>query len=98
MRQLDMGINDPLMYQAVSNFQKEIRDSVKMSYDIQKKMKDFYKDIRDEISSTTINSGEEEEIIQEIKPDDETYQIVDWNKINDDIDSYMKNVKEEKNK
>lgn len=95
MRQLDMGINDPEMYQAVGTFQKEIRDSIKMLYEIQKKMKDFYKDIRNEISS--INAGEQEEKVQEIKPDSETYQIVDWDKLNDEIDDYKK-TKDEKEK
>jgi len=90
MRQLDMGINDPEMYQAVGTFQKEIRDSIKMLYDIQKKMKDFYKDIRNEI--TSINAGEEktEDKVQDIQPDNETYQIIDWDKLNDEIDDYKK--------
>jgi hypothetical protein len=32
-------VNDPLMYQSVALFQKEMRDSIKMAYDLQKKMK-----------------------------------------------------------
>lgn len=96
MRQLDMGINDPEMYQAVGTFQKEIRDSIKMLYDIQKKMKDFYKDIRAEM--TTINAGEQEDgtTITEIEPDEDAVHIVDFNKLNDQIDTYMKTDKGKK--
>jgi len=57
MRQLDMGVNDPDMYQSVAMFQKEMRDTVKMAYDIQKKMKDFYKELKNEL--TEINAGED---------------------------------------
>ena len=88
MKQLDMGINDPDMYMAVGTFQKEIRDSIKMLYDIQKKMKDFYKDIRDELSS--INIGEER---QEETEDTETYHIIDFDKLNNDIDDYKTKIK-----
>lgn len=85
MKQLDMGINDPDMYQAVGTFQKEIRDSIKMLYDIQKKMKDFYKDIREELSS--INTGDIEQEQETISSDDD-YHIVDLDKLNDEIESY----------
>jgi hypothetical protein len=97
MEQLDMGINDPLMYQAVATFQKEIRDSIKMLYDIQKKMKDFYKDIKTEL--TSINTGEEneEDDIKDIESE-ETYHIVDMDKLNDEIDSYMDKGKGEPKK
>jgi hypothetical protein len=62
-------------------------------------MKDFYKDIRAELTSTTINAGDQEDkTIVEIKPDNETYQIVDWNKLNDEIDDYMKTDKKTKKK
>lgn len=87
MKQLDMGINDPLMYQAVGTFQKEIRDSIKMLYDIQKRMKDFYKDIKSELSE--INTGDKEEEDVDNLMDDETYHIVDIERLNDEIDSFM---------
>lgn len=90
MKQLDMGINDPLMYQSVGIFQKEIRDSIKMLYDIQKKMKDFYKDIKKEMSE--LNAGGEEDQKKEIQDvedvSEETYHIVDFDRLNDEIDSY----------
>lgn len=88
MEQLDMGINDPLMYQAVATFQKEIRDSIKMLYDIQKKMKDFYKDIKMEIASLNTGDEDEDDNVKDIESE-ETYHIVDMDKLNDEIDSYM---------
>ncbi len=88
MKQLDMGINDPLMYQSVATFQKEIRDSIKMSYDIQKKMKEFYRDIKKELSE--LNTGDKEEDDAKITDiTEETYHIVDMDKLNDEIESYM---------
>lgn len=90
MKQLDMGINDPLMYQSVGIFQKEIRDSIKMLYDIQKRMKDFYKDIKKEMSE--LNTGDEEDEkkkIQDVEDvSEETYHIVDFDRLNDEIDSF----------
>ena len=53
MGQLDGGVNDPEMYKAVSLFQKEMRDTIKMVNDIQRKMKDFYKELKDEMASTS---------------------------------------------
>lgn len=92
MKQLDMGINDPEMYEAVSSFQKEIRDSVKMVYDIEKKMKDFYKEIKQEIQD--INTGGEEiKEIEHTSKNDETYHLLDFKKLNSDIDTYMKEKK-----
>ena len=56
-KQVDMGVNDPAMFESISMFQKEMRDTVKMVYDIQRKMKDFYKELKGEMAD--INSGEE---------------------------------------
>lgn len=95
MKQLDMGINDPDMYMAVGTFQKEIRDSIKMLYDIQKKMKDFYKDIREEINNINAGDNNDNDNIQEVDTDDE-YHIVDFDKLNDEIDEYK--IKNKKNK
>jgi hypothetical protein len=57
LRQIDLGVNDPLMYQSVALFQKEMRDSIKMAYDLQKKMKDFYNELKGELQD--INAGTE---------------------------------------
>jgi hypothetical protein len=88
MKQLDMGIDDPLKYQACGTFQKEIRDSIKMLYDIQKRMKDFYKDIKSELADINTGDKEEEEEVDNLM-DDETYHIVDIERLNDEIDSFM---------
>lgn len=89
MKQLDMGINDPLMYQSVATFQKEIRDSIKMLYEIQKKMKDFYKDIKKEMAELNAG-GKDDEKAEVITPiTEETYHIVDMDQLNDEIESYM---------
>jgi hypothetical protein len=90
MKQLDMGINDPLMYQSVGIFQKEIRDSIKMLYDIQKRMKDFYKDIKKEMSELNMGGEEDEKKdIQDVEDlSDETYHIVDYDRLNDEIDAF----------
>jgi hypothetical protein len=80
MKQLDMGVNDPDMYQSVAIFQKELRDTVKMAYDLQKKMKDFYKELKTELQE--INAGEEEIIT----PDDNYTVIGDPKMLNDLIE------------
>jgi hypothetical protein len=86
MRQIDSGINAPDMYLSVSAFQKEIRESIKMSYDLQKKMKDFYKDLKNEIS--TINTGGETEM-PEIS--DETLSVTNTKLINQVLEEYKDN-------
>lgn len=57
MRQIDSGINDPDMYQSIAMFQKEMRDTIKLTYDLQKKMKDFYKELKEELKE--IDVGDE---------------------------------------
>jgi hypothetical protein len=95
MQQIDMGINDPMMYQSVGSLQKEIRDTIKMIYDIQKKMKEFYKDIRTEL--TEINTGEQIEGEEEVENigGDEDYHIIDYQNLNDELDDYKKSKDDE---
>lgn len=89
MTQIDMGINDPMMYQSIGSLQKEIRDTIKMIYDIQKKMKEFYKDIRTEL--TEINAGDQlEEEVENLENSDEVYHIIDYQNLNDQLDDYKK--------
>lgn len=57
MKQLDMGINDPEMFQSVTMFQKEMRETIKMAYDLQIKMKDFYKNLKGELEE--LNKGDD---------------------------------------
>lgn len=97
MKNLDMGVNDPELYHAVGAIQKEIRDSVKMLYDTQKKIKEFYKDIRAELSTLNVgrDNGENGEITEikeaEISDDNATDDVylLDLSKLNGDIESYM---------
>lgn len=83
MKQLDMGVNDPDMYQSVALFQKELRDSIKMAYDLQKKMKDFYKELKAELQE--IDTGEEIEPQQ-----DDKYTIIGDPKMLNDLFEKMK--------
>jgi hypothetical protein len=90
MKNIDMGINDPLMYQSIGVLQKEIRDSIKMLYDIQKKMKDFYKEIKEELSE--INTVDQDDNMDDIDLiDDDSLHIVDMDKLTDDLDNFRKN-------
>lgn len=57
MKQIDNGIVDPELYQSVSSFQKEMKDGVKMLYDLQKNMKEFYKELSSEIKEAGIQEG-----------------------------------------
>lgn len=90
MKNIDMGINDPLMYQSVGILQKEIRDSIKMLYDIQKKMKEFYKEIKQELDE--INTVEEEEANKEaeIMDADNELHIVDLDEIATQLKDFRK--------
>ena len=82
MTQLDMGTIDPLLYQSVALFQKEMRDTIKMCYDLQKKMKEFYKELKDEMVSEIINPG-----IEQYTPEKDVFTVVSDSKmLNDFID------------
>jgi len=95
MKNIDMGINDPLMYTGLGAVQKELRETIKLSYDLQKKMLLFYKDIRDELAQIkTIQINEEDqydqyETIED--EDDSALHIVDFNKLADEVDELRKN-------
>jgi len=90
MKQLDNGLNDPLMYQSVAMFQKEMRESIKMVYELQKKMKDFYKTLRDELKEAEINTGPEQ-IEDKLKLSDNNMTIIgDPKKLNDLFEQYKK--------
>lgn len=57
MKQIDNGVVDSELYQSVSSFQKEMKDGVKMIYDLQKNMKGFYKELSSEIKEAGIQEG-----------------------------------------
>jgi hypothetical protein len=90
MRNIDMGINDPLMYQSVGILQKEIRDSIKMLYDIQKKMKEFYKEIKEELDEINTVDANGEVDDAELLNDDDSLHIVDMDKLTDQLDDFRK--------
>lgn len=95
MRNIDMGINDPELYKSLSMIQKEIRDTIKLVFDIQKKMKDFYKDIKEEIK--VINKGNELEPDEAtvIIDDENDYVIMDLDKVHLELDNYRNADKNE---
>ncbi len=81
MKQLDAGSNDPEMHNAVNAYQKEIRESNKMLHDLLNKMKDFYKDLRNELKTDDeINIGRELEI--------DDLKIIDKSEFNKLIDQF----------
>lgn len=90
MTQIDAGINQPDMYMAVSTFQKEIRDSIKMLYDIQKRMKDFYKELKNELSE--INIGNDENNTAQPELSDEFLTVTDTKLLNRIIEEYKENA------
>lgn len=58
MRQIDNGSVDAELYQAVSLFQREMKEGIQMLYKLQKDMKEFFKDLKSELKE--INVGENE--------------------------------------
>jgi len=96
MQQLDLGVNDPDMYAAVAMFQKEMRDTIKMTYDLQKKMKDFYKELKNELPE--INAGDEE-IHEDEESKEDNYTIIgDPKLLNQVLEQYKKDPSLLKNK
>lgn len=89
MKQIDMGVSDPEMYTAVATFQKEIRDSIKLAYDIQKKMKEFYCEMRGELQADEIETGED---VGPVKTD---LYLIDTRELNKTIEKYQEAKKKE---
>lgn len=56
MRQIDGGSVDADLYQSVSMFQREMKEGIQMLYKLQKDMKVFFKELKDELKD--INVGE----------------------------------------
>jgi len=88
MRQIDNGIVDAELYQSVSHFQREMKEGIKMLYELQKNMKEFFKDLKEELKEKTINTG-----------DTQILEIPDGAKIVDrDINKAIDNIMQQKNK
>jgi hypothetical protein len=89
MQQLDAGVNDPDMHVAVNTYQKEIRESNKMLYDLLNKMKNYYKELKEElITSKDINLGEENKKEKEEEvfiPDENDISVIDSKSMNEFI-------------
>lgn len=90
MKQLDAGSNDPEMHQAVNSYQKEIRDSNKMIYDLLNKMKEFYKSLRDEFKNNDIELKSE---VMSTTNREDIRLIFDNSSLNDKIEKQMKEIK-----
>jgi len=97
MKNVDMGVADPLMFTALSSMQKEIRETIKLSYELQKKMLVFYKTIRDElteIKTIQVLDGEEYKTydnIEEDEDDSNTLHIIDFVKLSQELEELKKN-------
>ena len=95
MKSIDSGITDPELFKSLALVQKEIRDTIKMSYDLQKKMKDFYKGIRDElaeINTIDVDEVEDDEYVETQDSDNELH-IIDYDKLTEQIDEFQKSIK-----
>jgi len=90
MKSIDSGITDPELFKSLSMIQKELRDTIKGSYDLQKKMKSFYKEIRDELTeliTISVQEIDEADVVEEVD-DDNTLHIIDYNKLTEDLENY----------
>jgi hypothetical protein len=86
MRQIDNGSTDAELFQAVSMFQREMKEGINMLYKLQKDMKDFFKDLKGELKE--INIGDDVEIQDKYKG----LRITDRD-INKSLDKIMKDRK-----
>jgi hypothetical protein len=86
MRQIDNGSTDAELFQAVSMFQREMKEGINMLYKLQKDMKDFFKDLKGELKE--INIGDDVEIQDKYK----NLRITDRD-INKSLDKIMKEKK-----
>jgi len=93
MQQNDIGIPDPEMYKAIAPMQKELRDSVKSAQEMQRKMKDFYKEMRDELTKETINTETDrgvDDIAAPLDNDDNLFIVTQ-----SDLDKISENMKKD---
>jgi hypothetical protein len=59
MRQIDNGSADAELFQAVSLFQREMKEGINMLYKLQKSMKDFFKDLKTELKDINVGDAEQ---------------------------------------
>jgi len=93
MKQLDAGTTNAEMYMAVSSFQKEIRDSSKMNYDLLTKMKAFYKELKAELSEVNTSGVEDPKptISKNVNTTSDGLYIFDANQIEAIIEEHRTN-------
>jgi len=60
MKQIDSGSSDADLFQAVSMFQREMKDCIETLYKLQKSMKEFFKDLKEELKEINIGDNEVE--------------------------------------
>jgi hypothetical protein len=58
---VDGKSKDPIMSQTVTMIQKEMRDTIKQAFELQAKMKTFYKDLKDEMKDINVGDDDENE-------------------------------------
>lgn len=85
MRQIDNGSVDAELYQAVSLFQREMKDGIETLYKLQKVMKEFFKDLKSELKEINVGETEYHDKFKD-------YRIADRD-INKSIDKILKNSK-----
>ncbi|MCK9416145.1 hypothetical protein M0Q97_05755 [Candidatus Dojkabacteria bacterium] len=86
MKQIDNGSTDAELFQAVSMFQREMKEGINMLYKLQKDMKEFFKDLKGELKE--INIGNDVEIQDKYKG----LRITDRD-INKSLDKILKDKK-----
>lgn len=91
MRQIDLGTTNPEMFESVTLFQKEMRETIKSLHDLLHiKMKEFYKTLKEELDEINTgkkrNADEEETQINHLT----TTKVVDTKMLNDILESYKK--------
>ena len=60
MKQIDNGSSDADLFQAVAMFQKEMKDCIETLYKLQKSMKEFFKDLKEELKEINVGDNEVE--------------------------------------
>lgn len=82
MNKLDLGSDNPDMFKAVTEFQKEMRETIKATNELlHVKMMTFYRDLRDNLDQ--LNTGQKE---KEIEAGKANVTIIDTRMINDLLD------------
>jgi hypothetical protein len=85
MKQIDNGSTDADLFQAVSMFQREMKEGINMLYKLQKDMKDFFKDLKGELKEINIGDVEVQDKYKGLRITDRD--------INKSLDKIMKEKK-----